>query len=132
MSYLSVNKHLEAQGATLEAASDARMASAFRAAFREDVPLGITRVDELAGKTKSTGQRAMVTLNPNSDEGKQFSRLLGADIARRVELRDGVSFGFYNCCKGLAAPTRDAPRDDASRADRSSTSQFCGLLSERC
>jgi hypothetical protein len=64
MSYLSVNKHLEAQGATREAASDARMASAFLAAFREDLPLGVTRVDELTGKTKSTGQRAMVTLNP--------------------------------------------------------------------
>jgi len=50
----------------------------------------------------------MATLNPNSDEGKQFSRLLGADIARRVlELHHGVSFGFYNCCKGVA-PTRDA------------------------
>ena len=108
MSYLSVNKHLEAQGATLETASDAQMASAFLAAFREDLPLGMTRVDELAGKTKSTGQRAMVTLNPNSDEGKQFSRLLGADIARRVELHHEVSFGFYNCCKGVAAPARDA------------------------
>jgi len=70
------------------------MASAFLAAFREDLPLGITRVDELAGKTKSTGLRAMATLNPNSDEGKQFSRLLGADIPRRVlELHHGVSFG---------------------------------------
>jgi len=50
MSYPPVNKHLEAQDATLEAASDAQMASAFLAAFREDVPLGITRVDELAGR----------------------------------------------------------------------------------
>jgi len=109
MSYPSVNKHLEAQGATLETASDAQMVSAFLAAFREDLPLGMTRVDELVSKTKSTGQRAMVTLNPNSDEGKQFSRLLGADIARQVlELHHGVSFGFYNCCKGMAAPTRDA------------------------
>jgi hypothetical protein len=59
MSRPSVNKHLEAQGATLETASEARMASAFLAA---------------SGKTRCTGQRAMVTLNPNSDEGKQFSR----------------------------------------------------------
>jgi hypothetical protein len=109
MSYPSVNKHLEAQGATLETASDAQMTSAFLAAFREDLPLGMTRVEELAGKSKSTGQRAMVTLSPNSNEGKQFSRLLGADIARRVlELYHGVSFGFYKCCKGVAAPTRDA------------------------
>jgi hypothetical protein len=65
------------------------------------------RVDELAGKTRCTGQRAMVTLNPNSYEGKQFSRLLGADIARRVlELRHGVTFGFYHCCKGVAALTK--------------------------
>jgi hypothetical protein len=108
MSYPSVNKHLEAHGATLETASEAQMASAFLAAFREDLPLGMIRVDELAGKTKCTRRRAMVTLNPNSDEGKQFSRLLGADIARRVlELHHGVSFGFYNCCKGVAALTKD-------------------------
>jgi len=108
MSYLSVNKHLEAQGVRLETAGDAQMALALLAAFREDLPLGMTRVDELAGKIKSTGQRAMVTLNPNSEEGKQFCRLLGADIARRVlELHHGVSFGFYNCCKGVAALTKD-------------------------
>lgn len=66
-------------------------------------------LDELVGKTKSTGQRAMATLNPNSDKGKQFFRLLGADIARRVlELHHGVSFGFYNCCKGVAASTGGA------------------------
>jgi hypothetical protein len=111
MSYPSVNKHLEAQGITPAAATDVQMASAFLAAFREDLPLGMTRVDELVSKTKSTGQRAMVTLNPNSDEGKQFSRLLGADIARQVlEQHHGVSFGFYNCCKGVAAPTKDALR----------------------
>jgi hypothetical protein len=108
MSYPSVNKHLEAQGTTLDAASDTQMVSAFLAAFREDLPLGMTRVDELVGKTKSTGRRAMVTLNPNSDEGKQFSRLLGADIARQVlEQHHGVSFGFYNCCKGVAALAKD-------------------------
>jgi hypothetical protein len=82
MSRPSVNKHLEAQGATLETASEARMASAFLAALGS--PTRNARVDELAGKTRCTGQRAMVTLNPNSYEGKQFSRLLGADIARRV------------------------------------------------
>jgi hypothetical protein len=108
MSCPSVNKHLEAQGATLETASEARMASAFLAAFRQDLPLGMPRVGELAGKTKCTGQRAMVTLNPNSDEGEQFSRLLGVDIARRVlEVHHGVSFGFYNCRKGVAALTKD-------------------------
>lgn len=108
MSYPSVNKHLEAQGTTLDAASDAQMVSAFLAAFREDLPLGMTRVDELVGKTKSTGRRAMITLNPNSDEGKQFARLLGADITRQVlEQHHGVSFGFYNCCKGVAAFAKD-------------------------
>jgi hypothetical protein len=51
----------------------------------------------------------MVTLNPNSDEGKQFSHLLGAEIAGRVlELHHGVSFSLYKCCKDMAAPTRDA------------------------
>jgi hypothetical protein len=108
MSYPSVNKHLGAQGTTLDTAADAQTASAFLVAFCQDLPLGMTRVDQLAGKTKSTGQRAMVTLDPNSDEARQFSRLLRADIARRVlEQHHDVSFGFYNCCKGVAALTKD-------------------------
>jgi hypothetical protein len=57
MGHPSVNKHLEAEGATLETASDAQMTWAFLAAFREDLPLGMTRADEPAARTKSTGQR---------------------------------------------------------------------------
>ena len=49
MTYPSVNKHLEARGATLETASDAEMASAFLAAFREDVPLGQDQIYWAAG-----------------------------------------------------------------------------------
>jgi hypothetical protein len=104
MSYPSINRHLEAKRISLETASDADLAQAFVAAFREDLPLGMARVDELVGKLESAGPRAMLTLNPNSEEGKQFARLLGPDIPRRVlEDHYGVSFGFYNCCKGVTA-----------------------------
>jgi hypothetical protein len=90
MSYPAVNKHLEARGATLETASDAQMPSAFQAAFREDLPLGMTRVDELAGKTKSTGQRAMVTLKTECKRSGRLSRskchsgLVGRDAQGRA------------------------------------------------
>jgi len=109
MSYPSINHHLEIQGTTVDTATEAQMAAAFLSAFREDLPLGMSRVDELVGKLNDTGSRAMLTLDPNSDEGKQFARLLGPDIPRQVlEDHFGVSFGFYNCCKGVVGKTRDA------------------------
>jgi hypothetical protein len=108
MSYPSINRHLEDKRISVETASDAELARAFVAAFREDLPLGMARVDELVGKLDAVGTRAMLTLDPNSDEGKQFARLLGPDIPRRVlEDHYGVAFGFYNCCKGVTARKRD-------------------------
>jgi len=106
MSHPSVKKHLKAQGAT-----GMRRPDGF--GFPGGVPRGPPARHDPCGRTgrqdKSTRQRARVTVNPNSDEGKQFSRLLGADIARRVfEVHHGVSYGFYNCCQGVAVPTRDA------------------------
>jgi hypothetical protein len=108
MSYPSINRHLEAKRIPLETGSDAELAQAFIAAFREDLPLGMARVDELVAKLDVAGSRAMLTLDPNSDEGKQFARLLGPDIPRSVlEDHYGVAFGFYNCCKGVTARKRD-------------------------
>lgn len=109
MSYPSINRHLETQGATVNTATEAQMAAAFLSAFREDLPLGMSRVDELVDKLNETGNRAILTLDPNSAEGKQFARLLGPDIPRKV-LEDyfGVSFGFYNCCSGVVGENREA------------------------
>ncbi len=107
MSYPSINRHVESQGVSLDTASEAQLASAFVAAFREDLPLGMARVDELVEKLDDAGARAMLTLDPNSEEGKQFARLLGPDIPRKVlEDHYGVAFGFYNCCKGVTARER--------------------------
>lgn len=104
MSYPSINRHLEAQGATVENATDAQMQNAFVAAFQEDLPLGWAKVTELVEKLKEKGDRVMLSLAPNSDEGKQYARLLGPDIPRQVlQKHFGVSFGFYNCCGGVAA-----------------------------
>ncbi len=108
MSYPSINRHLDARRISLETASDAELAKAFVAAFREDLPLGMARVDELVEQLDGSRPRAMLTLDPNSEEGKQFARLLGPDIPRRVlEDQYGVAFGFYNCCKGVTARKRD-------------------------
>lgn len=107
MSYPSINTHLDAQGVTLDAATDAELSQAFIAAIRDDLPLGMGHVDALVAKLEDVGERAMLTLDPNSEEGKQFARLLGPDIPRKVlEDHHGVKFGFYNCCKGVVA--RDA------------------------
>jgi hypothetical protein len=108
MSYPSINRHLDARRISLETASDAELAKAFVAAFREDLPLGMARVEELVEKLDATRPRAMVTLDPSSEEGKQFARLLGPDIPRRVlEDHYGVAFGFYNCCTGITARKKD-------------------------
>lgn len=104
MSYPSINRHVEAEGATLDTATDAQLARAFLAAFRDDLPLGMDHVDALVAKLDEAGDRAMLSLDPNSEAGKQFARLLGPDIPRKVlEDHHGVAFGFYNCCKGVVA-----------------------------
>lgn len=108
MSYPSAYRHLEEMGVTLEDASDDQLHKAYIKAFQEDLPLGWKRVNELVAKLreqiKSGADRAMLTLDPGSPEGQQFSRLLGFDIPRKIlERHFGVFFGIYNCCKGAAA-----------------------------
>ncbi len=108
MSYPSVDGHLTKQGVTMDTATDDQMRQAFINAFKEDLPLGWAKVEELVDKLKQMGARAMLTLNPNSPEGKQFARLLAPDIPRDVLQRHfGVKFGFYNCCKGVAGREPD-------------------------
>ncbi|HEY1096764.1 MAG TPA: hypothetical protein VGF14_05940 [Alphaproteobacteria bacterium] len=108
MSYPSINTHLEAQGATLDTATEIQMEKAFLGAFYEDLSLGMAKVEELVDKMKNKNDRVMLSLPPNSAEGKQFARLLGPDVPRQVlENHFGVAFGFYNCCSGLVAPTRE-------------------------
>ena len=103
MSYPSIHKHLESQGVTLDSANDEHLQNAFIGAFKEDLPLGWAKVEELVAKLQEKGDRVMLSLAPNSDEGKQYARLLGPDIPRKVLAKHfGVAFGFYNCCAGLA------------------------------
>ena len=107
MSYPSIHRHLEAQGATVDNASDEQLRKAFVDAFASDLPLGYAKVNELVDKMRDRKDRAMLTLDPNSEEGKQFARLMAPDIPRDVlERHFDCAFGFYNCCKGVAAPER--------------------------
>ena len=105
MSYPSIHTQLEEMGVTLETADDEQLQVAFIGAFREDLPLGFAKVEELVEKLTMSGQdRVMLSLNPNSPEGRQYARLLGPDIPRQVlEDHFGIAFGFYNCCGGVAA-----------------------------
>ncbi len=110
MSYPSVNRHLEDMGVTLENATEEQSRTALLRAFKDDLPLGFSQVENLVKKLKTVdGNRAMISLDPNSDEGKQYARLLGPDIPRRVLSNYfGASFGFYNCCGGVVAPDEDS------------------------
>ena len=108
MSYPSIHRHLEAQGATVDTASDDQLQQAFISAFHTDLPLGFAKVNELVRKMYGRKDRAMLTLDPNSDEGREFTRLMAPDIPRKVlEEHFHCAFGFYNSCKGVAAPARD-------------------------
>ena len=108
MSYPSITDHLENQGVDLREASDEELVPVFMAAFQEDLPCGLAKVTELVEKYQQTKpSRVMLSLDPNSQEGKEFMRLLAPDMSRRVlERHYGVHFGFYNCCRGVAAATR--------------------------
>lgn len=111
MSYPSIDGHLAKKGIDKNTASEAQLRQAFLDAFNEDLPKGMAEVETLVSKLKETGDRAMHTLNPNSEEGKQFARLLGPDIPRDIlEQHFGVSFGFYNCCKGVVSASREGLR----------------------
>lgn len=108
MSYPSVHRHLKSQGATVETASDGQLRKALIGAFYTDLPLGYAKVNELVEKMRDRKDRAVLALDPNSEEGKQFACLMAPDIPREVlEDHFDCAFGFYNCCKGVAAPARD-------------------------
>ena len=110
MSYPSIHAQLEEQGVTPESATDAQMQNAFIGAFKEDLPLGFAKVQELVLKLHhSDKRRVMLSIDPTSPEGQQFARLLGPDIPRRVvESHFEVAFGFYNCCTGVVSADRSA------------------------
>lgn len=110
MSYPSINRHLEKQGATLDSATDAQLQAAFMAAFREDLPLGMAEVDKLVAKLHASGgDRVMLTPDAEGDARKQYVRLLCPDVPRRVlQEHYGVHFGFYNCHIGVAGTTAGA------------------------
>lgn len=112
MSYPSISQHLKNAGVTEENATDTQLRAAFMGAFESDLPLGLAKVKELVNKLKDSGEdRVMLSLDPNSKEGKEYARLLGPDIPRQVlEDHYQVAFGFYNCCGGVAGKDRDKLR----------------------
>ncbi len=59
----------------------------------------------------------MLTLDPNSEDGKEFTRLMASDLSREVlEDHFDCALGFYNGFKGVAAPTRDALKKSVPQA----------------
>lgn len=108
MSYPSINRHLEAQGATLDTATDVQMHAAFLAAFREDLPLGMQEVEKLVAKVR-TAESGRALHDPAVEARPQYIRLLCPDIPRRV-LQDhyGLHFGFYNCHIGVGGTSEMA------------------------
>jgi hypothetical protein len=71
----------------------------FIAAFQRDLPLGMDAISRIVAQAKSGSVRGPRNFDPNSDEGKQIIRLMGADVPRKLlEERHGVRFLFLNCC----------------------------------
>ena len=111
MSYPSVVAVLEERGISLETATDAQIKNVLLEAFHRDLNMGMAYLKSAAEKVRKTGQRFLETEDPNSQVGKQLTRLLGADVARSiVEQHFGVAFGLYNCCGVTAALTREGLR----------------------
>ena len=76
--------------------------------FKEDLPKGFSHVTSLVS-TLCGGEedRSIITLDPSSEDGKQFVRLLGFDVPRVIlESHFNCAFGLYNCCTGVAAFNR--------------------------
>ena len=109
MSYPSIQAELDQRGLDPESASNHQLEEVYLAAFAADLPLGLAAVTRLVERFKSrSGSRAMLDLDPQSDTGQQYARLLAPDIPRRIlEKHFGVAFGFYNCCRGVVAGSRD-------------------------
>ncbi len=109
MSYPSLNRFYEQAGITPETATVSQHHSAYLAAFEHDLPLGMQHVRSLATRIKEGAPQSEITLDPNSVEGKQLARLMGADVARKVlQQHFGVRFTFFNCCGVVAGDPKTA------------------------
>ncbi len=112
MSYPSIVGIASEQGINLGSASNEQLAGLLWKSFQADLPLGVNHLTELAEKVKSgfdeKENRVLDIQDPNSALGKQLIRLVGTDIACSVcEQKLGVSFGMYNCCGVVVAPTKE-------------------------
>ena len=103
MSYPSI-KHVDPDMLT-----EREREQALLAAFRIDLPLGVTAIENDAREVKQNGVRRLIVEDPNSPLGKQIIRLLGTDVARGVlERHYEVVFGLYNCCARVVAVNRES------------------------
>ncbi len=92
-----------------DALTERERENALLAAFREDLPLGMTAIESDVREVKQSRIRKLVPEDPNSPLGKQIIRLLGTDVARGIlERHHGVAFGLYNCCGRVVAPDRES------------------------
>jgi len=100
MSYISVGSILNDRNIDMTTASEAELRDALYAAFEKDLSLGLQCLIEDINAFKQSGETYMATRDPNSPEGKQIIRLVGADIPRSIiEEKHEVTLGLYNCCK---------------------------------
>jgi len=109
MSYPSITAVLKERHVDLDTASYTELEGVLLEAFRRNLPIGISYLQQVAARVKQAGRRVLEPEDPNSSLGKQLIRLLGTDVARGIVEREfGVAFGLYNCCGVVAAPTREA------------------------
>ena len=102
MSLPSVSTVLVSKGLSLDTATEDQLQSVIIEAVREDLPAGYANIKRMVDELHKGSSRIRYTLDPISEAGKQFIRLLASDAVRRVlERHFRVRLGFYNCCTGI-------------------------------
>ncbi|MDJ0945048.1 MAG: hypothetical protein QNJ30_16390 [Kiloniellales bacterium] len=93
MSDPSIYRPLDSQVATVDTASDDLLRKAFIGAFHTDLPPGYAKVKGPVEKMCDRKDRAMLALDPNSEEGKQFAcpaLVFGTGLIRVCSRRSSV------------------------------------------
>ncbi len=103
MSLPSVSTVLVSKGLSLDTATEDQLQSVIIEAVQEDLPVGYANIERMVNELhQGASRRVRYTLDPISEAGKQFIRLLASDAVRRVlERHFRVRLGFYNCCTGI-------------------------------
>jgi hypothetical protein len=105
MSLPSINKVSEELGITINESTSAEdLDRVLKEAMSKDMSLGIELLHRKSHEATETGQTAQWEFNPNSEIGRQLTRIHASDPLRRIASKHfchGHQLTFVNCCKGF-------------------------------